>query len=188
MWVATTKLLQVCVKVQHNGVDSLMKTDLATIEFISNRMLKRHPDAPDFRETCLTLSATWVLLEDLIREWKRASREEVPALGWFLVAAKFLSYFYIVYIISILNLYQYLHLHWSPLGIQTQKPCPGGLSPLSPPSCGQVDFQLEAQNALQASRALKRHQLDVTCPEPIKSLCSQRVPRSRRLGDMPLRS
>ena len=49
--VCPAMLTQVCVKVQHNGVDSLMKTDLATIEFISNRMLKRHPDAPDFRET-----------------------------------------------------------------------------------------------------------------------------------------
>ncbi|CAK9042793.1 unnamed protein product [Durusdinium trenchii] len=91
---------KVCVKVQHHGVGSLMKTDLATIEFCARQMLKRHPDAPDFT--------------DVIREWRRASREE-------------------------------------------------------------VDFLLEAKNALQALNALRRHNVDVTCPEPIQSCCSQRV-------------
>lgn len=39
----------------------------------------------------------------------------------------------------------------------------------------EVDFLLEAKNALQALNALRRHNVDVTCPEPIQSCCSQRV-------------
>ena len=39
----------------------------------------------------------------------------------------------------------------------------------------EVDFQLEAKNALQASNALRRHSVDVTCPEPLLNLCSRRV-------------
>jgi len=54
---------RVCVKVQHRGVASMVGTDLATVEFICKRAAKYHPDAPD---------AT-----DLIKEWRRASREEV---------------------------------------------------------------------------------------------------------------
>jgi len=54
---------KVCVKVQHKGVASMVGTDLATIEFIADRAAKHHPDAPD--------------TTDLIREWRRASREEV---------------------------------------------------------------------------------------------------------------
>lgn len=54
---------KVCVKVQHKGVASMVGTDLATIEFICERAAKYHPDAPD--------------TTDLIREWRRASREEV---------------------------------------------------------------------------------------------------------------
>jgi len=91
---------KVCVKVQHHGVGSLMKTDLVTIEFIAGQMMKLHKGAPDFR--------------DLIREWRRAAKEE-------------------------------------------------------------VDFQLEAKNALQASKALRRNSVDVVCPEPLQDLCSQRV-------------
>eukprot|EP00435_Cladocopium_sp_Y103_P020679 s1269_g5.t1 len=90
----------VCVKVQHHGVGSLMKTDLVTIEFIAAKMMKLHKGAPDFT--------------DLIREWRRAAVEE-------------------------------------------------------------VDFQLEAKNAMQASNALRRHSVDVTCPEPLLNLCSRRV-------------
>ncbi|CAE7648624.1 unnamed protein product, partial [Symbiodinium necroappetens] len=61
---------KVCVKVQHHGVGSLMTADLKTVEFIAGRMAKYHPDAPDF--------------SDLIREWRRASKEEVD----FLLEAK----------------------------------------------------------------------------------------------------
>ena len=39
----------------------------------------------------------------------------------------------------------------------------------------EVDFQLEAKNALQASKALRRNSVDVVCPEPLQDLCSQRV-------------
>lgn len=91
---------KVCVKVQHHGVGSLMKTDLVTIEFIAAKMMKLHKGAPDFT--------------DLIREWRRAAVEE-------------------------------------------------------------VDFQLEAKNAMQAANALRRHSVDVTCPEPLLNLCSRRV-------------
>lgn len=42
---------EVCVKVQHHGVGSLMKTDLVTIEFIAGQMMKLHKGAPDFRVT-----------------------------------------------------------------------------------------------------------------------------------------
>ncbi|CAE7401971.1 Adck1 [Symbiodinium sp. CCMP2592] len=61
---------KVCVKVQHHGVGSLMTADLKTVEFIAGRMARYHPDAPDF--------------SDLIREWRRASKEEVD----FLLEAK----------------------------------------------------------------------------------------------------
>lgn len=54
---------KVCVKVQHRGVASMVGTDLATIEFIAERAAKYHPDSFDS--------------SDLIREWRRASREEV---------------------------------------------------------------------------------------------------------------
>ena len=39
----------------------------------------------------------------------------------------------------------------------------------------EVDFQLEAKNAMQAANALRRHSVDVTCPEPMLNLCSRRV-------------
>lgn len=39
----------------------------------------------------------------------------------------------------------------------------------------EVDFQLEAKNAMQAANALRRHSVDVTCPEPLLNLCSRRV-------------
>lgn len=44
-------VLEVCVKVQHQGVGSLMKTDLVTIEFIAGQMMKLHKGAPDFTVT-----------------------------------------------------------------------------------------------------------------------------------------
>lgn len=54
---------KVCVKVQHKGVAAMIGTDLRAIEFICDRATRMHPDAPD--------------TVDLIREWRRASREEV---------------------------------------------------------------------------------------------------------------
>ena len=39
----------------------------------------------------------------------------------------------------------------------------------------EVDFLLEAKNCLHASNALRRAGVDVTCPEPIQSCCSERV-------------
>lgn len=54
---------KVCVKVQHHGVEKVMDTDLATIEFILRKAARYHPEIPDFTS--------------LIREWRRASREEV---------------------------------------------------------------------------------------------------------------
>ena len=49
LWISD--ISQVCVKVQHHGVGSLMKTDLVTIEFIAAKMMKLHKGAPDFTVT-----------------------------------------------------------------------------------------------------------------------------------------
>lgn len=54
--IHSIRVRQVCVKVQHHGVGSLMKTDLATIEFCARQMLKRHPDAPDFTDALQQLA------------------------------------------------------------------------------------------------------------------------------------
>lgn len=61
-WLKSTGK-KVCVKVQHKGVAAMMGTDLATVEFICSRAAKYHPEAPDTTE--------------IVKEWKRASREEV---------------------------------------------------------------------------------------------------------------
>ena len=53
MAILVANWLQVCVKVQHHGVGSLMKTDLVTIEFIAGQMMKLHKGAPDFKVTLL---------------------------------------------------------------------------------------------------------------------------------------
>mmetsp|Transcript_146786 Transcript_146786/g.471230 ORF Transcript_146786/g.471230 Transcript_146786/m.471230 type:complete len:1429 (+) Transcript_146786:147-4433(+) len=54
---------KVCVKVQHRGVASMVGADLATVDWICKRASKYHTNAPD---------AT-----DLIREWRRACKDEV---------------------------------------------------------------------------------------------------------------
>mmetsp|Transcript_28692 Transcript_28692/g.95244 ORF Transcript_28692/g.95244 Transcript_28692/m.95244 type:complete len:1236 (-) Transcript_28692:24-3731(-) len=54
---------KVCVKVQHKGVAQMMNVDLRCVEYIAKQALKRHKEVPD--------------VTPVIREWRRASREEV---------------------------------------------------------------------------------------------------------------
>jgi len=54
---------KVCVKVQHHGVERLMDVDFRCVEYIARKALKKRKDVPDFTP--------------IIREWRRASRDEV---------------------------------------------------------------------------------------------------------------
>lgn len=53
----------VCVKVQHKGVEQMMNVDLRCAEFIAKKAVKLHKEAPD--------------VTPIIREWRRASKDEV---------------------------------------------------------------------------------------------------------------
>jgi len=54
---------KVCVKVQHAGVGRMMAVDLGCVEYIAKKAIQSHKEAPD--------------ITPLIREWQRASRDEV---------------------------------------------------------------------------------------------------------------
>jgi len=64
---------KVCVKVQHKGVARMMAVDLRCIEYIAKVAIRKHKTAPD--------------VTPIIREWRRASADEVD----FLLEARSMS-------------------------------------------------------------------------------------------------